>query len=149
MKKLLVLALTLPVFTVVMGGANCSGGGTTCTSDAECDGTTNSAGEDTPYCDTEAQICVPDMGECAEDYECQLINPAAPTTVEDCSSNADCGDGEFCVETTGGTVCAVDASGAGACGDDVSINVDDIEGGSADVCASADGTCETNGGCTF
>jgi hypothetical protein len=148
MKKLILLAVALPVAVLASAGANCAGA-TKCTSDADCATAKNSAGEDTPYCDTGASVCVPNQGECTEDWECQLINPDAPTTVEDCSSDGDCGADEHCIETAGSTVCAVDAGGAGGCGSDVSITTDSISGSSVDVCASANGTCGDNGGCTY
>lgn len=151
MKKLLVIALTLPVFVVVMGGADC-GGTTTCTSDADCAGKTNSVGEETPFCDTDAQVCVPDQGDCTEDLDCQLLNPDSATSTDDhaCESNADCTGDERCVETTTGFhKCAtVGAQADCAAIDTDAVDVTDTDGGDATVCL-AGGTCESNGGCTF
>lgn len=151
MKKLLVLALTLPVFTVVMGGADC-GGTKTCTSDADCAGATNSAGEDTPFCDTDASVCVPDQGDCTEDLDCQLLNPDSATSTDDhaCTSNADCDGSERCVETTTGFHKCATVGEQAECEaiDNDSVAVTDTDGGSANVCL-AGGTCEANGACTF
>lgn len=150
MKKLLVLALTLPVFTVIMGGANCAGGGTTCTSDADCDGATNSAGEDTPFCDTEAQICVPDLGECTEDDDCALSNPDSATAASNCSASSDCDAGEECIEdSTGAHYCA--EPGEGLCGeiDLEAATFTNTEGDSVEVCVEGGEVCEANGGCTY
>lgn len=151
MKKLLVLALTLPVVVVVLGGADC-GGAATCTSDADCTGKTNSAGDETPYCDTDNSVCVPDAGECTEDLDCQLLNPDSATGTDDheCTSNAGCEGDERCVATTTEFhKCAV-VGDAAACAaiDTDSVEVEDVDGNTANVCL-AGGTCESNGGCTF
>ncbi|MBI1948939.1 MAG: hypothetical protein HYS27_24845 [Deltaproteobacteria bacterium] len=151
MKKLLVLALTLPVVVVVLGGADC-GGAATCTSDADCTGKTNSVGDPTPTCDTDAGICVADQGECTEDLDCQLLNPDSATSTEDhaCTANTDCDGSERCVETTTGFhKCAlVGDQAACAAGDTDAVDVTDVDGNDATVCL-AGGTCESNGGCTF
>lgn len=151
MKKLLVLALTLPVVVVVMGGANC-GGVTTCTSDADCEGKTNSAGDETPFCDTEASVCVPDAGECTEDLDCQLLNPASATSTEDhaCTANGDCQGDERCIETTTGFHKCATVGTQAECDaiDTDAVDVSDVDGGDATVCL-AGGTCGSTGGCTY
>lgn len=151
MKKLLVLALTLPVVVVVMGGADC-GGAATCTADADCDGKTNSAGEDIPFCDTEAGVCVPDAGECTVDLDCQLLNPDSATGSDDheCTANTDCDGSERCVETTTGFHKCAGVGDQAQCAaqDTDSVDVEDVDGGAATVCL-AGGTCGSNGGCTF
>ncbi|MCC7072354.1 MAG: hypothetical protein IT383_13580 [Deltaproteobacteria bacterium] len=151
MKKLLVLALTLPVLAVVLGGADC-GGVTTCTSDADCAGKTNSVGDETPYCDADTSVCVPDAGECTEDLDCQLLNPDSATGTDDheCEANTDCEGDERCVETTTGFhKCAVVGDQADCeLQDTDAVDVTDTDGDAASVCL-AGGTCESNGACTF
>lgn len=152
MNKLLVIALTLPVFLVVMGGADC-GGTSTCTSDADCDGTTNSAGEETPFCDTDASVCIPAADECEDDLDCQLLDPDSATSTEEhaCTTNADCDTGEACIETnTGFHKCAA-PSVAGDCSalaGTSAVDVTDVDGATFETCLS-DATCEANGACTF
>ena len=151
MKKLLVLALTLPVVAVIMGGADC-GGAATCTSDADCTGKTNAAGDEIPICDTEAGVCVPDQGECTEDLDCQLLNPASATGSADheCEANSGCDGSERCVATTTDFhKCAMVGTQAECEAVDTdSVAVTDTDGGDANVCL-AGGTCEENGGCTY
>lgn len=152
MKKLLVIALTLPVFIVVMGGADC-GGATTCTADADCDGTTNSVGDETPWCDTAASVCAPLDDECTVDLDCQLLDADSATSTAEhaCSANADCDAGEACIETTTGFHKCAGPSVAGDCsavaGTDA-VDVEDVAGATFETCLSA-ATCEDNGACTF
>lgn len=151
MKKLLVLALTLPVVIVIMGGADC-GGAATCTTDADCTGKTNAVGDAIPYCDTEAGVCVPDQGECTEDLDCRLLNPDSATSTEDhaCTANSDCNGDERCVETTTGFHKCATVGDQTACAavDTDSVTVTDTDGNDANVCL-AGGTCGGNGGCTY
>ncbi len=151
MKKLLVIVLTVPLAAVFMGLGDC-GGVTTCTSDADCAGKTNSAGDETPYCDTDASVCVPDQGECTEDLDCQLLNPASATGSGDheCTATSECEGGERCVETTTGYhKCAMVGEQADCEAVDTdAVSVTDTDGDTATVCL-AGGTCGENGGCTF
>lgn len=143
MKKLALILAALSISALFAMGANCSGGATPCTTDADCKDAT------TPACDAQAQVCVP--AECSSNVDCQLINPAAPTTVQACAADADCAadNSEACVKALDATVCAVLSAGAGGCGTDVEVAADDIGGGSVNVCGSSAGTCSSGGSCSF
>ena len=61
-----------------------------CTLDTDCPA-------ETPICDETLLICVADEedntpDECAENIDCQLINPDAPTSIENCDNDDDCAD---------------------------------------------------------
>lgn len=144
MKKLLLAAIPALFLSLTVACDNDSVA-TDCASDVDC---TDAA---TPTCDPDLLICVGDVpDECSDNVDCQLINPDAPTTVENCDNNDDCdADGtEACVFAEEATVCAIIAAGPGDCGTDVDATVDLVEGGNETVCVSTDGTCD-NGSCSF
>jgi hypothetical protein len=147
--KLSFAALALPAAFFTVASA-CDDGSVAvpCTVDEDCLDLV-----DTTTCDPDLLICVPPADrECADDSDCQLINPDAPTTVEDCANDNDCSDDgtETCVQTEGATVCAVLSAGPADCGDDVEVSANKVDGGDAvNVCASPDGTCDDQGSCTF
>jgi hypothetical protein len=141
--RLLLAALPLALLSLTVACDNDSAV-IDCVSDTDCPA-------DTPTCDPTLEQCVADVpDECTEDVDCQLINPDAPTTVENCDNNDDCADDgtEACVFANEATVCAIIAAGPGDCGDDVDRTVDQVEGGEATVCVSADGSCDA-GSCSF
>jgi hypothetical protein len=141
MKKYLVISAALALGAVV-GGANCSGGPTSCTTDTDCTDAT------TPLCSD--GVCVP--VECTSDTEC-LVDDAGGSA--SCGSDGDCTDaGDRCLKGSNDTGHCVAEQGAGdqACADQdpptTQFAGTDIDGSSVNFCDSTGAKCEDDGKCS-
>ena len=82
MKKLLLAAIPALLLSLTVACVSDSAV-IDCESDVDC---TDAAA---PVCDTVAGFCVGDVpDECSDNVDCQLINPDAPTTVENWSGGS-------------------------------------------------------------
>lgn len=103
-----------------------------CASDVDCPA-------EQPTCDPTLLICVAeDEPECTEDIECQVTDFGSDDA---CDANADCADGEVCVDGSDATPHCV-LLAAGGCDGFGEATVDDVAGDSQTICVDDAVSCE-------
>lgn len=133
----------LALFTLVAAGCP-EGGLTDCTTDADCDGTSNDLGDGTPVCDVDSQICVPDSDQCTDDFQCQATDIGSTDT---CTANADCDVGDKCVNGADDQSHCVTVGGNCPAGS-AEVSADDVNGEAQTFCADDSVTCSDDNNCT-
>jgi hypothetical protein len=143
MKKTVLLLSSLVMVLLTTAG-NCNGSAAVpCTTNADCDATAL-----TPSCGASGFCEAAD--ECSDNLDCQLANPASPTTdTENCTADTDCGGGERCLVGTNQNYCYGGANGdnidCAGVANTTEVTAELASGGTTQVCL-ASGTC-TEGSC--
>jgi hypothetical protein len=116
------IAACVPLFVGLAGA--CDGiGGDTCATDADCAGSTNDLGDETPICDESVTVCVP--AECSADDECQVTDAGLS---DSCQDDSDCNEDQpRCVQGSSDTKHCVAEQG------DADPSCDDQESGDFDL----------------